>query len=105
MDNYKIIIDRSEAIGYAIDIAQDGDMVLILGKGNETYQKMKAGLFLVKNNITEKTFIVSVNGTEPFLRISNIINTTDFILGLKKIAQLEYAVGDVLINVNAEDNY
>ena len=34
---------------------------------------MKAGLFLVKNNITEKTFIVSVNGTEPFLRISNII--------------------------------
>lgn len=43
MDNYKIIIDRSEAIGYAIDIAQDGDMVLILGKGNETYQKMKDG--------------------------------------------------------------
>ena len=36
---------------------------------------------------------------------SNIINTTDFILGLKKIAQLEYAVGDVLINVNAEDNF
>ena len=42
---------------------------------------MKAGLFLVKNNITEKTFIVSVNGTEPFLRISNIINTTDFVNG------------------------
>ena len=43
MDNYKVIIDRSEAIGYAIDIAQEGDIVLILGKGNETYQKMKDG--------------------------------------------------------------
>lgn len=40
---------------------------------------MKAGLFLVKNNITEKTYIVSVNGTEPFLRISNIVSTTDFV--------------------------
>ena len=47
---------------------------------------MKAGLFLVKNNITEKTFIVSVNGTEPFLRISNIINTTDFVNGKTKLS-------------------
>lgn len=41
LDNYKIIIDRSDAIKYAINIAQEGDMVLILGKGNETYQKLK----------------------------------------------------------------
>ena len=50
---------------------------------------MKAGLFLVKNNITEKTFIVSVNGTEPFLRISNIINTTDFVNGKLNIDEEE----------------
>ena len=50
---------------------------------------MKAGLFLVKNNITEKTFIVSVNGTEPFLRISNIINTTDFVNGKLNVAEEE----------------
>ena len=42
-DNYKVIIDRAEAIKYAIDEANDGDIVLILGKGNETYQKLKTG--------------------------------------------------------------
>ncbi len=40
-DNYEIVVDRSMAIKKAIDIARDGDMVLILGKGNETYQKLK----------------------------------------------------------------
>ncbi len=41
LDNYEIIIDRSKAIKRAIDIAKKGDMVLILGKGNETYEKLK----------------------------------------------------------------
>ena len=50
---------------------------------------MKAGLFLVKNNITEKTYIVSVNGTEPFLRISNIVSTTDFLNGKLNIDEEE----------------
>ena len=40
-DNFEIIIDRREAIQKAIDMAQEKDMVLILGKGNETYQKLK----------------------------------------------------------------
>ena len=40
-DNYEIIVDRHEAIKKAIDMAKTGDMVLILGKGNETYQKLK----------------------------------------------------------------
>lgn len=40
-DNFEIVIDRHEAIQRAIDIAGDNDMVLILGKGNETYQKLK----------------------------------------------------------------
>ena len=40
-DNYEIIIDRHQAIKRAIDIAQEGDMVMILGKGNETYEKLK----------------------------------------------------------------
>lgn len=42
-DNYEIVIDRSEAIKHAINIAQEGDIVMILGKGNETYQKLKTG--------------------------------------------------------------
>ena len=40
-NKYEVVVDRSMAIKKAIDIAQDGDMVLILGKGNETYQKLK----------------------------------------------------------------
>ena len=40
-NNYEIVIDRREAINKAISLAQPGDMVLILGKGNETYEKLK----------------------------------------------------------------
>lgn len=40
-NNYDIVIDRKEAIKKAIMMAKDKDMVLILGKGNETYQKLK----------------------------------------------------------------
>ena len=40
-DNYEIVIDRHEAIKRAIEIAREGDMVMILGKGNETYEKLK----------------------------------------------------------------
>ena len=40
-DNYEIVIDRREAIEKAINMAEEKDMVLILGKGNETYEKLK----------------------------------------------------------------
>ena len=40
-DNYKEIIDRYEAIEYAIHQAQPGDMILLLGKGHETTQTLK----------------------------------------------------------------
>lgn len=35
---YKVIPDRKEAIGYALSIAEKNDVVLLLGKGQETYQ-------------------------------------------------------------------
>ena len=38
---YEIVIDRSLAIKRAIDIAKENDIVLVLGKGNETYEKLK----------------------------------------------------------------
>jgi len=37
-ENYKIVVNRKEAIEQALDIAQAGDTVLIAGKGHETYQ-------------------------------------------------------------------
>lgn len=36
--NYEVIIDRKEAIKRAIEIAEKDDIVLIAGKGHETYQ-------------------------------------------------------------------
>lgn len=42
-NNYEIVIDRREAIQKAINMAKEKDMVLILGKGNETYEKLKDG--------------------------------------------------------------
>ena len=40
-DNYEIVVDRTEAIEKAINMAEENDMVLVLGKGNETYEKLK----------------------------------------------------------------
>ena len=37
-ENYKVVVNRREAIEQALDIAQANDIVLIAGKGHETYQ-------------------------------------------------------------------
>lgn len=39
--NYKVIVDRKEAIRSAISIAEEGDIILIAGKGHENYQILK----------------------------------------------------------------
>lgn len=39
--NFRIIPDRAEAIREAINFARNGDMVIIAGKGHETYQTWK----------------------------------------------------------------
>ncbi len=36
--NYKIIVDRKDAIEYAISVAHKDDIVLVAGKGHENYQ-------------------------------------------------------------------
>ncbi|WP_083912894.1 UDP-N-acetylmuramoyl-L-alanyl-D-glutamate--2,6-diaminopimelate ligase [Rubritalea marina] len=40
---YRSIVDRAEAIRTAIDVASAGDIVLIAGKGHETYQEFADG--------------------------------------------------------------
>lgn len=37
--NYKVIEDRREAIKYALSIGQEGDVIILAGKGHETYQE------------------------------------------------------------------
>lgn len=38
---YEVIVDRIEAIHYAIANAKKGDVILLAGKGHETYQELK----------------------------------------------------------------
>lgn len=42
-NNYEVIVDRRQAIRRAIELASENDIVLILGKGNETYEKLSTG--------------------------------------------------------------
>lgn len=53
-NNFEIVVDRSDAIKKAIDIAREKDIVLILGKGNETYEKLKNEVIYF-NDIEEAT--------------------------------------------------
>jgi|TARA_Y100000815_G_scaffold56363_1_gene45759 UDP-N-acetylmuramyl-tripeptide synthetase len=41
--DYEVIVDRKEAIEFAIKKAQPGDLVMIAGKGHEDYQVLKTG--------------------------------------------------------------
>jgi UDP-N-acetylmuramoyl-L-alanyl-D-glutamate--2,6-diaminopimelate ligase len=36
---YEVVPDRREAIFRAVELAEPGDMVVIAGKGHETYQE------------------------------------------------------------------
>ena len=47
------ITDRKEAIKYALDNAKKGDIVLLAGKGHETYQEIKG----VKYPMDERVII------------------------------------------------
>ena len=37
---YKVVVDRKEAIKYAIKNAQNGDIIVLAGKGHEDYQEI-----------------------------------------------------------------
>jgi UDP-N-acetylmuramoyl-L-alanyl-D-glutamate--2,6-diaminopimelate ligase len=39
-DVYEVIIDRKDAIRHAVSAAESGDVILIAGKGHETYQQI-----------------------------------------------------------------
>ena len=53
---YVEIIDRKEAIRYAIDKAQVGDVIVLAGKGHEDYQEIKG----VKYDMDERVLIAEV---------------------------------------------
>ena len=53
---YVVIPDRKEAIKYSIVNAKEGDIVLLLGKGHETYQEING----VKNHFDEREIIEDI---------------------------------------------
>ncbi|MGG1516832.1 UDP-N-acetylmuramoyl-L-alanyl-D-glutamate--2,6-diaminopimelate ligase [Paenibacillus oryzisoli] len=42
--NYELLVDRAEAIARSVSMANPGDIVVIAGKGHETYQITKNGM-------------------------------------------------------------
>lgn len=58
-NKYEIIVDRSLAIKRAIELANKNDIVLVLGKGNETSQKLKNGAIHYNDTEEIKKWITS----------------------------------------------
>ena len=52
-NNYKVIENRPKAIAYAMDIAEKNDIIVLAGKGHETYQEICG----VKHHLDEREVI------------------------------------------------
>ena len=55
---YVKIADRAEAIKYAIDNAENGDIIVVAGKGHEDYQEIKG----VKYHMSDRELILKAAG-------------------------------------------
>ena len=55
---YVKIIDRREAIKYCIDNAQEGDVIIIAGKGHEDYQEIKG----LKHHMDDRELVLEALG-------------------------------------------
>ena len=52
---YTVIENRVRAIGYALDIAEKDDIIILAGKGHETYQEIRG----VKNHLDEREVVAA----------------------------------------------
>ncbi len=52
-ENYKVMENRQKAIAYAMDIAKKDDIIVLAGKGHETYQEIMG----VKNHMDEREIV------------------------------------------------
>jgi UDP-N-acetylmuramoyl-L-alanyl-D-glutamate--2,6-diaminopimelate ligase len=53
---YVVIPDRREAIRYCIENAQDGDIIVLAGKGHEDYQEIRG----VKRHFDEREVVADI---------------------------------------------
>ncbi len=58
---YVEIIDRREAIKYAIEKSKPGDVVLLAGKGHEDYQEIKGVKYPMDERVIIKEILSSIN--------------------------------------------
>ena len=54
-ENYKVIENRPQAIRYAMDIGQKNDIIVLAGKGHETYQEIHG----VKHHLDEREVVAA----------------------------------------------
>jgi len=54
-ENYKVIENRPTAIRYAMDIAEKCDIIILAGKGHETYQEIRG----VKHHLDEREVVAA----------------------------------------------
>ena len=54
-NNYKVIENRPKAIAYAMDIAEKNDIIVLAGKGHETYQEICG----VKHHLDEREIVAN----------------------------------------------
>ncbi len=54
-NNYKVIENRPKAIRYAMDIAEKNDIIILAGKGHETYQEICG----VKHHLDEREVVAA----------------------------------------------
>ncbi|MDR2458078.1 MAG: UDP-N-acetylmuramoyl-L-alanyl-D-glutamate--2,6-diaminopimelate ligase [Clostridiales Family XIII bacterium] len=73
--NYKVVVERQEAIKEAIVMADKGDIVLLAGKGHETYQVVGLNKIHFSDIETAKKYIALKNRNES---ISNTPKQEEF---------------------------
>lgn len=59
---YRCIVDRREAIHFALESARENDVVLIAGKGHETYQEINGVRFEFDDREVAKSIMQGMNG-------------------------------------------
>lgn len=62
---YVTIPDRKEAIAYCMEHAEDGDIIVLAGKGHENYQEIKG----VKHHMDERELIAEIIKEHPDLKL------------------------------------
>ncbi len=62
---YVTVPDRKEAIKYCMENAQDGDIIVLAGKGHEDYQEIKG----IKSHMDERELIADIIKENPNIKL------------------------------------